>query len=189
MKKSILVTSLLLIFMTAISQVKVTSLLTENKTNPIGLDMASPRFSWAIESAKRNASQTAYEIKITEAKKLVWSSDKVNSNQSVYIDYAGPKISSNTKYNWQVRVWDNQGIASEWSASNSFQTALLSVSDWQAKWIVPGFVEASNRPSPIFRKQFASTKKLVSAIANITAHGVPMAVPLIWRYVSSPKVT
>jgi len=172
MKKSILVTSLLLIFMTAISQVKVTSLLTENKTNPIGLDMASPRFSWAIESAKRNASQTAYEIKITEAKKLVWSSDKVNSNQSVYIDYAGPKISSNTKYNWQVRVWDNQGIASEWSASNSFQTALLSVSDWQAKWIVPGFVEASNRPSPIFRKQFASTKKLVSAIANITAHGM-----------------
>jgi len=172
MKKSILVTSLLLIFMTAISQVKVTSLLTENKTNPIGLDMASPRFSWAIESAKRNASQTAYEIKITEAKKLVWSSDKVNSNQSVYIDYAGPKISSNTKYNWQVRVWDNQGIASEWSASNSFQTALLSVSDWQAKWIVPGFVEASNRPSPIFRKQFAATKKLVSAIANITAHGM-----------------
>ena len=172
MKKSILVTSLLLIFMTAISQVKVTSLLTENKTNPIGLDMASPRFSWAIESAKRNTSQTAYEIKITEAKKLVWSSDKVNSNQSVYIDYAGPKLSSNTKYNWQVRVWDNQGTASEWSASNSFQTALLSVSDWQAKWIVPGFVEASNRPSPIFRKQFAATKKLVSAIANITAHGM-----------------
>ena len=158
--------------MTAISQVKVTSLLTENKTNPIGLDMASPRFSWAIESAKRNTSQTAYEIKITEAKKLVWSSDKVNSNQSVYIDYAGPKLSSNTKYNWQVRVWDNQGTASEWSASNSFQTALLSVSDWQAKWIVPGFVEASNRPSPIFRKQFAATKKLVSAIANITAHGM-----------------
>ena len=172
MKKSILITSLLLIFMTAISQVKVTSLLTENKTNPIGLDMASPRFSWAIESAKRNTSQTAYEIKITEAKKLVWSSDKVNSNQSVYIDYAGPKLSSNTKYNWQVRVWDNQGTASEWSASNSFQTALLSVSDWQAKWIVPGFVEASNRPSPIFRKQFAATKKLVSAIANITAHGM-----------------
>ena len=90
----------------------------------------------------------------------------------MYIDYAGPKLSSNTKYNWQVRVWDNQGTASEWSASNSFQTALLSVSDWQAKWIVPGFVEASNRPSPIFRKQFAATKKLVSAIANITAHGM-----------------
>ena len=158
--------------MTAISQVKVTSLLTENKFNPIGIDIAIPRFSWAIESAKRNTSQTAYEIKITEGKKLVWSSEKVSSSQSVMIDYAGLKLSSNTKYIWQVRVWDNQGAASQWSSSNSFQTALFSVSDWKAKWIVPGFGEASNRPSPIFRKQFASSKKVVSAIANITAHGM-----------------
>jgi len=172
MKKLILITSLLLICMTAISQVKVTSLLTENKFNPIGIDIAIPRFSWAIESAKRNTSQTAYEIKITEGKKLVWSSEKVSSSQSVMIDYAGLKLSSNTKYIWQVRVWDNQGAASQWSSSNSFQTALFSVSDWKAKWIVPGFGEASNRPSPIFRKQFASSKKVVSAIANITAHGM-----------------
>ncbi|TRZ82571.1 MAG: alpha-L-rhamnosidase [Sediminibacterium sp.] len=172
MKKLILITSLLLICMTAFSQVKVTSLLTENKSNPIGIDIAIPRFSWAIESAKRNTSQTAYEIKITEGKKLVWSSEKVSSSQSVMIDYVGPKLTSNTKYNWQVRVWDNQGAASEWSTSNSFQTALFSVSDWQAKWIVPGFGEASNRPSPIFRKQFASSKKVISAIANITAHGM-----------------
>ena len=172
MKKWTLLSATLLLFMTAIAQLKVNTLLTENTFNPIGLGVATPRFSWVIEAAKRNSSQSAYEIKVTEGKKPVWSTEKVSSNQSVMIEYAGPKLQSNTKYNWQVRVWDNEGNVSEWSTSNNFQTAFLSVTDWQAKWIVPGFVEASNRPSPIFRKQFAANKKVVNAIVNITSHGM-----------------
>lgn len=172
MKKWTLLSATLLLFMTAIAQLKVNTLLTENTFNPIGLGVATPRFSWVIEAAKRNSSQSAYEIKVTEGKKPVWSTEKVSSNQSVMIEYAGPKLQSNTKYNWQVRVWDNEGNVSEWSTSNNFQTAFLSVTDWQAKWIVPGFVEASNRPSPIFRKQFAASKKVVNAIVNITSHGM-----------------
>ncbi len=172
MKKLTLLTSLLLLFIFCGAQIKVVHLLTENKFNPIGIGVATPRFSWAIESAKRNLTQSAYEIKITEGKKIVWSSTKVNSSQSVFVEYAGPALSSNTKYHWQVRVWDNQGVVSEWSEAHFFLTALLSVAEWQAKWIIPGFVEAANRPSPIFRKQFVATKKIVSAIANITAHGM-----------------
>ena len=172
MKKWTLLSATLLLFMTAIAQLKVNTLLTENTFNPIGLGVATPRFSWVIEATKRNSSQSAYEIKVTEGKKPVWSTEKVSSNQSVMIEYAGPKLQSNTKYNWQVRVWDNEGNVSEWSTSNNFQTAFLSVTDWQAKWIVPGFVEASNRPSPIFRKQFAASKKVANAIVNITSHGM-----------------
>ena len=112
MKKWTLLSATLLLFMTAIAQLKVNTLLTENTFNPIGLGVATPRFSWVIEAAKRNSSQSAYEIKVTEGKKPVWSTEKVSSNQSVMIEYAGPKLQSNTKYNWQVRVWDNEGNVS-----------------------------------------------------------------------------
>ncbi len=172
MKKINLLITLLCVFVSVFSQVKVTHLLTENKINPLGIDVSHPRFSWVIESNKRNFNQTAYEIKITEGKNLIWNSNKVNSNQSVFIEYGGPQLKSNTKYNWQVRIWDNQGLASDWSATQYFLTAILAASEWQAKWIVPGFVEAANRPSPLFRKQFVTSKKIVSAIANITAHGM-----------------
>ena len=172
MKKLILLSSMLFVLATTLAQVKVANLLVENKSNPIGLDMAAPRFSWALETTKRSSSQAAYEIKLSEGKQLVWATDKVKGSQSVMIEYAGPALKSNTKYNWQVRVWDNDGLASEWSSLANFQTAFLNASDWQAKWIVPGFTEASNRPSPLFRKQFASTKKIAAATVYITAHGM-----------------
>jgi len=39
--------------------------------------------------------------------------------------------------------------------------------------IQPGYVEDSvGRPSPLFRKEFVSSKKIVSAMAYITAHGL-----------------
>ncbi len=63
--------------------------------------------------------------------------------------------------------------ASAWSVTASFQMALLKSSDWKAKWIEIGFAEDSiNRPAQYFRKQFVSNKKIVSAMAYITAHGM-----------------
>ena len=45
--------------------------------------------------------------------------------------------------------------------------------DWKAKWIEAGFAEDSiNRPAQYFRKQFSATKKITSATAYITAHGM-----------------
>jgi len=50
---------------------------------------------------------------------------------------------------------------------------LLNSSDWKAKWIEPGFVEDSVlRPSPLFRKTFVVQKKIQSATAFITSHGL-----------------
>ena len=172
MKKSSLLIGMLALFFSAMAQLKVSELLTENKTNPIGLDMATPRFSWLLASTKRNSNQVAYEIKVVEGKHLVWASEKVKSSASVMIDYVGAALKSNTKYNWQVRVWDNEGTISEWSAPASFQTAFLNISDWQAKWIVPGYEDSILRPSPLFRKEFSANKKIANAVVNITAHGM-----------------
>ncbi len=156
------------------SQIKVDQLLCENRDNPIGLDNHSPHFTWKLSSNRRNAMQAAYEIRVSNASKdLKWSSGKIQSARSVHVSYGGAPLESDSKYFWQVRVWDNNNKASSWSTPAFFQTAFLNKNDWKAKWIEPGYAEDSVlRPSPLFRKQFFSNKKIVSATAYITAHGL-----------------
>ncbi|MBS1610728.1 MAG: glycoside hydrolase family 78 protein, partial [Bacteroidetes bacterium] len=172
MKRFFSFTTLLCISVSVFSQVKLQALLTENLTNPIGIDIQQPRFSWQLVSAKRNVAQSAYEIKVVSGKSSVWNSGKVTSDQSVHIRYGGTALQSGKKYNWQVRVWDNGGKVSAWSPVAFFQTALFNLSDWKAKWIEPGFAEEATRPSPYFRKKFRADKKIAAATVYITAHGM-----------------
>jgi alpha-L-rhamnosidase len=168
---------LLLVFFSPVSaQLSVQHLLTENLKNPIGLDSKLPRFSWQLEAAERNELQTAYEIRISKGsngKEPLWNSGKVSSSQSRHIVYGGPGLQSGKKYYWQVRIWDNNGRVSPWSTPTWWQTGLFEPADWTAKWIQPGYTEDSIlRPSPLFRKEFTASKKILSATAYITAHGL-----------------
>ena len=177
MKKFLcLAASLQCLLSVAIAQLQVHHLLTENKKDPIGLDETIPRFSWQLSSDKRNCSQTGYEIIVfnTEKKKMpVWTSGKIQSSQSVYIPYKGAPLQSGKRYTWQVQVWDNTGTNAISKENAFFQTAFLKMSDWKAKWIGPGYTEDSiQRPSPMFRKEFSINKKIISATAYITAHGM-----------------
>jgi len=172
MKKFLLLPAFQFILIAVFSQVSVTGLVCENLTNPIGLGTKQPRFSWQVVSEKRNTMQTAYEIKVSDGKATVWNSGKVSSDQSTDIVYAGTPLVSDKVYSWQVRVSDNHGNNSAWSNA-SFQTALLNAADWKANWIEPGFIEDTiNRPTPLFRKEFNAGKKIRSAIAHITSHGM-----------------
>ena len=160
-----------------LAQVKVQYLLTENKVDPISIDAINPRLSWQLNAGdKRSVMQTAYELKVSslgEGKHEVWKTGKVMSEESMYITYKGEPLVAGQKYVWQVRVWDNTGKASAWSEPASWRMGLLTPADWKAKWITPGFVEDSvNRPSPLFRKGFSLTKKVQSAIAYVTSHGL-----------------
>jgi alpha-L-rhamnosidase len=158
------------------SQVKVKQLLCENLNNPLGIDIIQPRFSWQLEVPGRNVLQSAYELRVSsdaKGRNVVWNSGKVASDSSVHVAYKGSSLQSGKKYFWQVRVWDNSSKASGWSAPSFFQMAFLHPSGWKAKWITPGFTEDSIlRPSPLFRKQFTTPKKIQSATAYITAHGL-----------------
>jgi len=175
MKKIISIFTLQLLSIVCFSQVTVKNLLTENRTNPIGIDAVKPRFSWQLFSDKRNVLQNAYELKLMFCKEPYWASGKINSDQSIQVSYGGKDLQSGQTYSWQVKVWDNKGKTSAWSASSEFQMALLNNSDWKAKWVTPGYEEDSLRASPLFRKQFNSNKKIAHATAYITSHGLYQA--------------
>lgn len=179
-KSSILILMLLAFFVTVSSQVKLQKLTVENQTNPTGLDIKQPRFAWQMVSENRNSMQTAYEIWVGESaeslsggKNLVWKTGKVMSDASVHVPYGGSDLVSNKKYFWKVRVWDNSGKASAWSAVGFWHTGLFNISDWKAQWITPGYAEDTvMRPCPLLRKKYNATKKIASAMAYITAHGM-----------------
>lgn len=158
------------------AQTRVIHLQTENKTNPIGVDAVNPRFSWQLSGDQRDLMQQAYEIVVYPSgkrKKPVWRSGKVMSAASVWVPYGGRALESGTKYDWQVSVWDNRHPDPVTSDMAGFQMALLHPGDWKAKWITPGYTEDSIlRPSPLFRKAFSTKKKILSATAYITAHGL-----------------
>ena len=180
MKKYVGIIILQLISVFSFSQIKVKQLLCENLTNPIGIDIQQPRFSWQLTSDKRNVIQAAYEIRVgsnmallVKGKNSLWSSSKIASQQSVYVPYTGSALKPNHKYYWQVRVWDNADKTSSWSQPAFWQTGLLQAADWKAKWIESTDpADSINAPALLFRKQFSSDKKIQSATAYITAHGM-----------------
>lgn len=177
MKKIIIVLALALFSVGAKAQIQVSNLKTENLTNPVGIDLQKPTFSWMLNSKIRNVMQQAYEIKVAGNPLMkgekIWETGKIVSDQSVNISYSGTPLQSGKKYYWQVRVWDNLGKPSKWSEVAHWQMALLQTSDWKAKWIEPGYAEDTvNRVSPLFRKSFKLNKEIKSATAFITSHGM-----------------
>jgi alpha-L-rhamnosidase len=79
------------------SQSKIVNTVCEYRENPVGIDVEKPRLSWQLVSEKQNVIQTAYEIRVADSpeslttkSKLLWSSGKINSDESVNIEYGGP---------------------------------------------------------------------------------------------------
>jgi alpha-L-rhamnosidase len=121
---------------------RVSSLTTENMTDPLGIDASQPLLGWVITSAARGVSQSKYEIRVAKdenslvsGQDLVWDSYIVDSGRSFDVPYGGPALASRTHYYWQVRVWDNYGNSSDWSRPAWFETAFLNPSQFQASWI------------------------------------------------------
>ena len=114
----------------------------ESMSEPLGIDITSPRLSWQLQDDRRGALQTAYQIRVATSKEqlqrgesLVWDSGRVASSESVNVSYGGPALQSRQRYYWQVRVWDLEGKVGPYSAPGWWEMGLLTPSDWSAKWI------------------------------------------------------
>ena len=184
MKQILRLTKLLLVLLaisrfSAVAAVKteVKELICEYHTNPLGIDIQKPRLSWKIVSVEENVLQTAYEIKVADQSakgKLLWTSGKVNSAQSVDVTYDGPALKSMQRVSWQVRIWDNKNKVSAWSAPATWEMGILEPESWKASWITLGSEPdvKGSKPAQYFRKEFATAKTIKSARVYVTSHGL-----------------
>ena len=157
----------------------VEGLRTEYAANPIGIDDPAPRLSWMLHAQRRGTMQRAYEIRVASSaaglgRAPVWNSSRVQSEESVNRVYGGPALRPGQRYHWQVRAWDDQDNASEWSTPAFWETGMMGASQWSAKWISPDVIEDSTRsnPSPLLRTDFALDGTVASARAYVTALGL-----------------
>ncbi|MFG0248318.1 MAG: family 78 glycoside hydrolase catalytic domain, partial [Phycisphaeraceae bacterium JB051] len=104
----------------------------------------------------------------------VWDSGKVDSEQSHFVHYAGPMLTSRQRCYWTVRTWDGDGQASDWAAPAVFEMGLLDSCDWQAIWIGSETCgdEKTYPPAPMLRKTFELSSKPNQARLYITALGL-----------------
>ena len=161
--------------------------------NPSVVDEVQPRLSWINVAGEgvRGQTQTAWQVRVASSKNKLeqadlWDSDKQLSRQSTRIKYRGKALESTQECWWQVRVWDRDGVVSDWSDAASWRMGLLDPEDWKAEWIGapwqgeealprPGWPDAVPEdlgpPAPMFRKDFKLEKKIENAVAFVSGLG------------------
>ena len=160
-------------------ELQVEALRTEYQQNPVGLDARAPRMSWRMQAVRRGTMQSAYQLRVASDSVSLqraphWDSGKQQSEASILRPYGGPALRSRTRYYWQVRVWDDSGRASPWSAPAFWEMGLLDRADWTARWITPDLSEDSTRanPSPMLRREFKLARDIASARLYVTSLGL-----------------
>jgi len=127
----------------SVSPVRLGALTCEHQTNPVGIGDTQPRLSWKLLSDRMGEVQTAYEIRAASTADALaagnadlWSSGKVDSDQSILVSWGGKPLTSRSQVFWQVRVWDKDGQPSPWSDPATFELGLIDpAADWKGQWI------------------------------------------------------
>lgn len=150
-----------------------TRLRVEHVDIPLGLSLARPRLSWTLPL--NSAAQHAYQLRAhSEDAVEVWDSGRVESGQSVLVDFPGPAARSCERVIWQVKVWTDAG-ESDWSEPSWWEAGLLDSTDWSAQWIEPyepHTGEPGARPAYHLRGSFTVPTCVRRARLYATAHGV-----------------
>ncbi len=135
---------------------------------PIGIDDATPSFSWKMASDAIGAKQNAYSIVVKEGDAEVWNTGWVSSDVSIGIKYAGSSLKASTRYTYTVSIKDqNDAVV---SAESYFETGLMgNISD--ASWISMSGSSGNTNSIPVFRKSFTA-KEIKSAKLYTSALGI-----------------
>ena len=174
----------------SISSLAIKNLKCEYKTNPLGIDNPSPRFSWKMvdNNHTRGQKQTAYQLLVSSSLEFldknkgdVWDSGKVISDKSVNNTFIGIALKSSTKYYWKVRIWDVLGNQTNWSEPAKFSMGLFNDSDWKGDWIHK--LDQKKTDHNWYRKTFKLKAKASSAFIYVSSFGYHEL------YVNGKKVT
>ena len=159
----------------------------EYLVNPLGIDVPRPRLSWMLQTedpANRGVRQTAYQVLVASTPAILaqdhgdlWDSGKVESDQSIQVEYAGRPLESETHCCWKVRIWDEGGRTAGWSEPAHWSMGLLRPRDWKADWIgldggeTPVADNHRRLPARMLRHEFDLTKKVTRATASMSGLG------------------
>ncbi len=162
----------------------------ESFQNPLGRDLSMLSFSWKLPDMGQDTAQSAYQIEVSQDKKIIWDTGKVKSAQSVKVPYEGRPLKSAEKMFWRVRFWDRNDTPSGWSEYASFETGLLVNSDWKGKWLSSPEnlktlytyklhgdqknppINRNGVPPAYLRKSFEVRDNLVSARLYVASRGI-----------------
>lgn len=136
-----------------------------------------PQFLWIMKSDKQNVKQTAYRLQIGKEGDFhtpVYDSQKVESEQSAQISPEDFEMETLTSYSVRVKVWNNLGEESEWSAPAVFLSALKNVEEWKADFISAETEKKDKMDSrgTYIRGKFHVTKKIKNGYLVSTALGL-----------------
>lgn len=118
-------------------ELTLTALTVEHLQDPAPIATPLPRFGWVIAGDAAGVRQTAYELELSTEGTVIWSSGRVESPASTAVRYTGEPLRSRTAYDWRVRAWiEGRPEPTDW-ASAHFETSLLDLGEWQARWVRP----------------------------------------------------
>lgn len=120
----------------------------EYAAEPLGVETPRPRLSWqcaAVDEAARGLVQSAFRVLVaSSAERLardegdLWDSGRVESPESLAIEYDGLPLGARMQVWWKVRLWDGEGRASDFSAPASFTMGVLRPEEFAGRWIAAG---------------------------------------------------
>ncbi len=137
-----------------------------------------PVFSWKTMSHEFDFSQSACRVLISDNQTdlennigNVWDSEKVKTQTNSQLKYIGNSLQNGNRYYVKVKIWDDAGSTSNWSAPVSFHVPIEYPQDWKASWITYDYHPDS--ALPIFKKILEANDKenIKSARLYIAAPG------------------
>ena len=153
---------------------KVTAPVLEHHREPLGIGESRPRLSWRTETDAPGWTQQAYRVEITDRDgRVLTDTGRVNSAESVLVDWPGAELGSRSRVGVRARVWGEDAEPSDWSPVTWAETGLLTRTDWTARPVTPDR-HPSDAPLPValLHRTFTLTEPIASARLYITAYGV-----------------
>lgn len=165
--------------MGGLTMIQVTSVQCEYQHNPIGIGERQPLLSWKLEatSGQRKVNQSAYELEVASDAgfhDILWQSGIIYTEQSTFVEAAGLISESCKRYYWRVRVWDRDGVVSDWSPAAFWETGKLKGETWSGQWISAPLAQlpADAEQVPLLRKTFTLRGQVKQARIYATALGL-----------------
>jgi alpha-L-rhamnosidase len=155
------------------SDLTVLPVTVEHHREPFGIGGPAPRLSWIVRTDEPDWRQEAYELKIEPEDGPAWTSQRVESAESVLVGWGAPELSSRERRTVRVRVW-GEGAAdpSAWSEAVVVEAGLLQPSDWTAQLVQPVLPEGLDEPALLIRREFVVDRPVARARLYATAQGV-----------------